>query len=92
MNSTQNSVWDALEDTLKMAEDMKMRSRLMIDIREHIENRQYPPSEAARQLSMTQPRFDDMMTGKINQFTLDDLVVSAVRAGLSVVMRIREAG
>jgi len=31
------------------------------------------------------------MTGKINQFTLDDLVVAAVRVGLSVDMRIREA-
>ena len=68
-----------------------VRSRLMMEIREHIENRQYPTAEAARQLGMTQPRFDDLMTGKINQFTLDDLVVSAVRAGLSVDMRIREA-
>ncbi len=91
MSTTYNSVWDALEDTPEMAEDMKMRSRLMMEIREHIENRQYPPAEAARQLGMTQPRFDDLMTGKINQFTLDDLVVSAVRAGLSVDMRIREA-
>jgi predicted XRE-type DNA-binding protein len=91
MNSTYNSVWEALEDTPEMAEDMKMRSRLMMEIREHIENRQYPPTEAARQLGMTQPRFDDLMTGKINQFTIDDLVVVAVRAGLIVDMRIREA-
>ncbi|MEI7869866.1 MAG: hypothetical protein WCI11_18420 [Candidatus Methylumidiphilus sp.] len=48
MNSKQNSVWDALEDTPEMAEDMKMRSRLMMEIREYIENRQYPPAEAAR--------------------------------------------
>jgi predicted XRE-type DNA-binding protein len=91
LNTTYNSVWDALEDTPEMAEDMKMRSRLMMEIREHIENRQYLPDEAARQLGMTQPRFDDLMTGKINRFTLDDLVVSAVRAGLIVDMRIREA-
>jgi len=81
MNTTYNSLWDALEKTPVMVEDMKMRSRLMMEIRERIENRQYPPTEAARHLGMTQPRLDDLMTGKINQFTLDDLVVSAVRAG-----------
>ena len=63
----------------------------MMEIREHIENRQYPPTDAARQLGMTQPRFNDLMAGKINQFMLDDLVVSAVRAGLSVDMQIWEA-
>lgn len=91
MGGLYNSVWDALEDTPEMAEDMKLRSRLMMEIRELIENRQNPPAEAACQLGMTQPRFDDFMAGKISLFTLDDLVVLAVRAGLSVDMRIREA-
>jgi len=40
---------------------------------------------------MTQPRFDDLMEGKISLFTLDDLVVVAIRAGLSVDMQIRKA-
>ena len=66
MSTTYNSVWDALEDTQEMADDMKMRSRLMMEIREYIENRKYLPAEAAHQLGMTQPRFDDLMTGEIN--------------------------
>jgi len=91
MNKTYSSVWDALEDTPEIAEDMKLRSQLMMEIRQLIENRHYQPDAAARQLGMTQPRFNDLMTGKINQFLLDDLVVVAVRAGLSVNMSIHEA-
>lgn len=85
------SVWDALEDSPEAAEDMKLRSRLMMELRELIEQRQLPAPETARQFGMTMPRFNDLMTGKINQFTLDDLVIAAARAGLRVDMRIREA-
>jgi predicted XRE-type DNA-binding protein len=30
------SVWDAIEDTPEKAENMKLRSSLMIDLKEHI--------------------------------------------------------
>jgi len=56
MNTTYNSAWDALEDSPEMAEDMKLRSRLIMEIRELIENRRYPPAEAAHQLGMTPSR------------------------------------
>jgi predicted XRE-type DNA-binding protein len=34
MSETYTSVWDALEDSPEMAEDMKLRSKLMIDLQE----------------------------------------------------------
>ncbi len=75
---------DALEDTPEMAEDMKLYSSLVMGICEAVENRQHPHAEAARQLGMAEPRFNDLMAGKIDQFTLDDRIVVAIRAGLNM--------
>jgi predicted XRE-type DNA-binding protein len=91
MSETYDSVWDALEDSPEMAEDMKLRSRLMMEIQEIIRHRQWAPAEAARQFGMTQPHLKDLLEGDIEKFTLDALVIAAVRAGLSVDIRVRDA-
>lgn len=56
---------------------MKQRSRLMTDSRELIEQRQRSAPETARQLGMVPSRFNDLMTGKITQSTIDDLAIAA---------------
>lgn len=85
------SVWDAIEDTPEEAENIKLRSALMIALKEHLTRAGLNQSEAAKLFGITQPRVSDLMRGKIGLFGLDALVNMAVAAGLHVEMRILEA-
>jgi len=86
-----SSVWDAIEDTPAEAENMKLRSALMIALKDHIERQGWSQSEAARRFGVTQPRVSDLMRGRIDLFGLDTLVNMAAAAGLHVEMHISEA-
>lgn len=85
------SVWDAIEDTPAEAENMKLRSALMIALKQHIARAGMSQSQAAKLFGVTQPRVSDLLRGKINLFGLDTLVNMAVAAGLHVEMRVLEA-
>lgn len=85
------SVWDAIEDTPEEAENMKLRSALMMALKGHIAKAGLSQSEAAKLFGVTQPRISDLMRGKINLFGLDALVNMAAAAGLHVEMRVLEA-
>ncbi len=85
------SVWDALEDTSAEAENMKLRSKLMMALKEHLTRNNLSQADAAKLLGVTQPRVSDLMRGKINLFGLDALVNMATAAGLQVEMRVRKA-
>ncbi len=84
------SVWDAIEDTPEMAENMKLRSALMIALKEHITRTGLSQSEAARMFGVTQPRVSDLMRGKIDLFGLDALVNMAAAAGLHIDLQVSE--
>lgn len=83
-----NSVWDALESDPVKAENMKLRSSLMIAINEHIEETGLTQTEAARVLHITQPRVSALTKGKIEEFRVDTLINMAHRLGLHVTMKI----
>ena len=85
------SVWDAIEDTPAEAENMKLRSDLMMALKAHITRTEMSQSQAAKLFGVTQPRVSDLMRGKINLFGLDALVNMAAAAGLHVEMRVLEA-
>lgn len=85
------SVWDAIEDTPAEAENMKLRSALMMALKEHIARTGLSQSQAAELFGVTQPRISDLVRGKINLFGLDSLVNMASAAGLHIEMRVREA-
>ncbi|MDB5990854.1 MAG: hypothetical protein JWQ10_2257 [Herbaspirillum sp.] len=85
------SVWDAIEDTPEEAENMKLRSILMMALKNHIDRRNLTQVQAAKLFGITQPRVSDLMRGKIGLFALDALVNMATAAGLHVEMRILEA-
>jgi predicted XRE-type DNA-binding protein len=86
------SVWDDVEDTAEGAENMKLRSKLMIALKQHLTRTGVSQSEAAKTLRVTQPRVSDLMRGKINLFDLDSLVNMATSAGLKVELTVLEAG
>ena len=82
------SVWDAIEDTPAQAENMKLRSALMMALEQHIRAQGWTQAEAARRLGVTQPRVSDLLRGKIGLFGLDTLVNMVVAAGMRVEMQI----
>ncbi len=85
------SVWDAIENTPAEAENMKLRSELMIALKNYITRSEMSQAEAARIFGVTQPRISDLMRGKINLFGLDALVNMAAAAGMHVEMRVVES-
>jgi len=85
------SAWDAIEDTSMEAENMKLRSALMMALEQHIRSKRWTQAEAARRLGMTQPRMSDFMRGKIDLFSLDALVNMLGSAGLQVEVSVRDA-
>ena len=85
------SVWEALENTKEEAENMKLRSALMLALKQHIKNAGITQAEAAELFGVTQPRISDLMRGKISVFGLESLVNMAAAAGMRIEMQIREA-
>ena len=86
-----SSVWDAIEDTPVEAENMKLRSQLMVQLQDYITRAGLSQAEAAKLFNVTQPRVSDLMRGKINLFAIDALVNMAAAAGLKVEIRLRDA-
>ena len=90
-NERFTSIWDAIEDTPAEAENMKLRSVLMMALKEHIACTGLSQSQTAKLLGITQPRVSDLVRGKIDLFSLDALVNMASSAGLHIEMRVLEA-
>lgn len=83
-----DSVWDALESDPIKAENMKLRSALIIAINEYLEEKGLTQVEASKILQITQPRVSALVQGKIGDFRLDTLINIAHRLGLHVTMKI----
>lgn len=86
-----NSVWDAIEDTPAQAENMKLRSALMLALKDHIAKEGLSQSKAAKLFGVTQPRISDLMRGRIDLFAIDTLVNMLTTAGLRVELHIAKA-
>ena len=85
------SVWDAIEDNPAQAENLKLRSAMMMALKGHIRRQGLNQAEAATLLGVTQPRISDLMRGKIDLFGLDTLVNMVTAAGMHIDLKIRDA-
>lgn len=83
-----DSVWDALENDPIRVQNLKLRSAAMIEITEKISSMGLSQVEAAKLLTISQPRVSALLQGKIDKFRLDSLVDMAHRLGLNVSIRI----
>jgi predicted XRE-type DNA-binding protein len=90
-NERFSSVWDAIEDTPAEAEIMKLRSTLMMALKDLIFSAGLSHNQTADLLGLTQPRVSDLLRGKVDLFSLDTLVNLVVAAGLYVELRVIEA-
>ena len=73
------------------AENLKLRSGLMMRIDDFYRRSGMTQAAAAKALGMTQPRLNALLKGKIGLFSLDALVNIAARAGLNVSLVIKKA-
>ncbi|MGV8843544.1 MAG: helix-turn-helix domain-containing protein [Pseudomonas sp.] len=91
MSQRFESVWDAIEDTPAQAENMKVRSALMIALKEHIEAEGLSQTNAAKLFGVTQPCISDLLRGKVTLFSIDTLINMLATAGLHVELKIAQA-
>lgn len=82
--STYENVWDAIEEDPVRAENLKLRSHLMLQISESIRERGLTQVQAAKVLEVSQPRVSALLRGHLEEFRLDTLVDMLHRLGLRV--------
>lgn len=70
------------------AENLKVRSTLMMEIHRVIEARGLKQREAARLFGVSQPRISELVHGRIDQFSIDSLVNMLAHAGFTVEVRV----
>ena len=70
------------------AKVLEMRAELMAALREHIKERSWTQSKAAKELGITQPRVSALVKGVWRDFSADMLLVLATRAGLQPTLRL----
>lgn len=86
-----SSVWDAVENSSVLTENMKLRSELAMALQEYISKQELTQAAAARLFKVSQPRVSDLVRGKIHLFALDTLIDMACAAGMRVEMRLKRA-
>lgn len=85
------SVWDALADTPEQAANMRLRAELALAIQAAVEGRGETRARAAERLRVTQPHLEELLEGRLDLFSVDELATLAERIGLAVEMRIAHA-
>ena len=68
----------------KEAENLMIRSTLMIQLSRIIRDRRLTQARAATLFGVSQPRVSDLVRGKIERFSIDMLVTMLSRAGVNV--------
>ena len=78
------SVWDALEQTPEQAAALRLRSDLLYAIVASIDRRSKTRAQVEAHLGLMPSRLDDLLQGRIDMLSLDDLVAIAGRAGVTI--------
>ncbi|MBW3553049.1 MAG: XRE family transcriptional regulator [Gemmatimonadetes bacterium] len=82
------NVFEDIGFSAEEAENLKIRSTLMLAIERLIEAEGLTQQRAAALLGTTQPRVSDVVRGKIDEFTIDSLVNMLANAGIHVDVRV----
>ena len=72
------------------AQDLLLRTDLVIHIRKIIDKLGVTQAEAAKRTGITQPRMNDLVKGRTQKFTLDALVKVASSFGYSVQLKLKK--
>jgi len=82
------NVFDAIADSPEEALNMKLRAKLIREIRAKVTEAGWTQITIAEKLGVTQPRVSDLLTGKLSKFSLDSLVKMLARLGSDVELRV----
>ena len=82
--------WADLGFTLAEAQDLRIRSGMIIALRKFIKEKKLTQARAAKLLGVTQPRMSDLLNGKIDLFSMGTLVKLLAKAGFQVEINIRK--
>jgi predicted XRE-type DNA-binding protein len=74
----------------KEAQDLRLRSELMIAVRERIVQRRESQSKTAELLTVSQPRISDLLRGKLHLFSVEALTEMLTRLGARVDVFVRD--
>jgi predicted XRE-type DNA-binding protein len=64
------NIYDAVTDNQEEASELQARADLMIVIREIVNDKGWKQKETAEKLKLTQPRVSDLLSGKIEKFSI----------------------
>lgn len=73
------------------AENLRLRSQLMIQITVMVRKSELTQAAAAKLFNVSQPRLNLLLKGKIQLFSLDALVNMLAEAGMRVNMTVKKA-
>lgn len=85
------SVWDAIEDDPVKSANLKIRSKLMMEVSNYVEQSGLTQVKAAEKLGVSQPRLNDVLKGKIEKCTVDRLVNMLSAVGFKVNLSVLQA-
>jgi predicted XRE-type DNA-binding protein len=73
------------------AENLRVRSQLMVEIIRLVRGRGLKQRQAAELFGVSQPRISELTRGRIDEFSIDSLVNMLAQAGFTVDVSIRPA-
>lgn len=85
------SVWDAIADSPAQAANLAARAELLRGIAKIVDRSKWTQAEAASRAGISQPRINDLLRGRISNFSLDALVGIADALGQRVTVRLTRA-
>lgn len=85
------SVWDAIADSAGEAANLTARADLMQALAGIVQKAAWTQAEAAKRAAISQPRMNDLLRGRISNFSLDALVGIADALGWRVNLTLKRA-
>lgn len=92
ITNSSGNVFEDLGFEKEEAENLKIRSKLMMSLERFIREKGLKQEEAAELFGVTQPRISNLVNGKIGRFSIDMLVNMHTKAGMHVVVDIEPDG
>ncbi|MFD0666767.1 helix-turn-helix domain-containing protein [Ramlibacter sp. MAHUQ-53] len=83
------NIFEDLGFDIQESQNLLLRSQTMIALAQWFNASGLTQAAAAKTLGVTQPRFNQLLKGKIEIFSLDALVNMATNAGMQVALTIR---
>lgn len=85
------SVFDSITSNKEESQKMRLRADLMTTLIQEIESWNLKQKDAAQKLGILQPRLNELLKGKLGNFSLDSLVELSLKSGLDVFIETKRA-